>query len=139
MEEYYGNNDYRDYLMHYGVKGMVWGIHKRAKDYVVNRIEARKQKKAREDLNKRRKEIQKNIEKGDGVIFRDRGMKRARKRIDDPFNFSDKSKDRHRVAMYDKYKDLTDRFDNSSITIKEDQDRGKKQTKRFKKTMRKNK
>lgn len=26
MEEYYGNNDYRDYLMHYGVLGMRWGI-----------------------------------------------------------------------------------------------------------------
>lgn len=26
--EYYGNNDYRDYLAHYGVKGMEWGKHK---------------------------------------------------------------------------------------------------------------
>ena len=25
--EYYGNNDYRDYLEHYGVKGMKWGKH----------------------------------------------------------------------------------------------------------------
>lgn len=24
MEEYYGNNDWRDYLAHYGVKGMKW-------------------------------------------------------------------------------------------------------------------
>lgn len=26
--DYYGNNDYRDYLAHYGVKGMEWGKHK---------------------------------------------------------------------------------------------------------------
>ena len=24
---YYGNNDYRDYLAHYGIKGMKWGKH----------------------------------------------------------------------------------------------------------------
>lgn len=28
MEEYYGNNDWRDYLAHYGVKGMKWKKHK---------------------------------------------------------------------------------------------------------------
>ena len=28
MSEYYGNNDYRDYLAHYGVKGMKWRNHK---------------------------------------------------------------------------------------------------------------
>lgn len=33
MVEYYGNNDYRDYLMHYGVKGMKWGKHLKAKAY----------------------------------------------------------------------------------------------------------
>lgn len=27
MNEYYGNNDYRDYIAHYGVKGMKWGKH----------------------------------------------------------------------------------------------------------------
>lgn len=26
--EYYGNNDWRDYLAHYGKKGMTWGKHK---------------------------------------------------------------------------------------------------------------
>ena len=31
MIEYYGNNDYRDYLMHYGVKGMKWGKHLKKK------------------------------------------------------------------------------------------------------------
>lgn len=25
--DYYGNNDYRDYLAHYGKKGMKWGKH----------------------------------------------------------------------------------------------------------------
>lgn len=29
--EYYGNNDWRDYLAHYGVKGMKWRNHKYAK------------------------------------------------------------------------------------------------------------
>ena len=28
MGEYYGNNDWRDYLAHYGVKGMKWRHHK---------------------------------------------------------------------------------------------------------------
>ena len=32
MGEYYGNNDWRDYLAHYGVKGMKWRKHK----YVSN-------------------------------------------------------------------------------------------------------
>lgn len=35
MIEYYGNNDYRDYLMHYGVKGMKWGKRLKAKAYEV--------------------------------------------------------------------------------------------------------
>lgn len=35
MVEYYGNNDYRDYLMHYGVKGMKWGKHLKKKAYEV--------------------------------------------------------------------------------------------------------
>ena len=29
MADYYGNNDWRDYLAHYGVKGMKWRKHKK--------------------------------------------------------------------------------------------------------------
>ena len=36
MTEYYGHNDYRDYLAHYGVKGMKWGKH--LYDSVVNDV-----------------------------------------------------------------------------------------------------
>lgn len=38
--EYYGNNDWRDYLAHYGVKGMKWGEHKISlKDQAIQKID----------------------------------------------------------------------------------------------------
>lgn len=40
MIEYYGNNDYRDYLMHYGVKGMKWGKRKSQRDYMIDKIDS---------------------------------------------------------------------------------------------------
>lgn len=36
MIEYYGNNDYRDYLMHYGIKGMKWGKRKSRQEYLAD-------------------------------------------------------------------------------------------------------
>lgn len=55
------NNDYRDYLMHYGIKGMRWGIRRgskstkksRPKTKTISRIQqqSKKRKQKRYDLN----------------------------------------------------------------------------------------
>lgn len=39
MSEYYGApNDFRNYLMHYGVKGMKWGRRKKPTDYEIGKV-----------------------------------------------------------------------------------------------------
>lgn len=50
MTEYYGNNDYRDYLMHFGVPGMKWGKHLKKKFYEVKDAAADKLNDARMEI-----------------------------------------------------------------------------------------
>lgn len=50
MTEYYGNNDYRDYLIHFGVPGMKWGKHLKKKFYEVKDAAANKLNDVRSEI-----------------------------------------------------------------------------------------
>lgn len=140
MDEYYGNNDYRDYLIHYGVKGMKWGIHKRAKDYVVNRLEARKQEKAREKQNERYKDLIDMYEKNGRIIGRDKNLEKKRRFVEDPFQRHILSSDtvkkaENTIKQYDRFKEKVENYERGKATSEHDQEVGKKRTKEYRKRM----
>lgn len=98
MTEYYGNNDYRDYLIHYGIPGMKWG--KRKIKELKNAVKpyTKKYKKAHEE-NERAN--WKGIERTQTEHYR-----KGRKNFD---KYNDIQKemwyDRNREILDDRYSD----------------------------------
>ena len=64
MIEYYGNNDYRDYLMHYGVKGMKWRQHLKKKFDDSRLGRALDDARTTRDYNRKIRAVKKRIKTG---------------------------------------------------------------------------